>query len=335
MSKEHIFPATQLTELVLRWKTARSESRDDESMRLLTEIIENTQEMLRRFAQHEGFTRTVDLDILLGSANSKLMHWIDKWEPSRGRLFSWINACAKNTWLSEVNRETNYRRRYHVTGDDLEKFFGAEEHAVTTHEALKSTHDKVSSIVSRWGNPQEIGALAYMLACLHEGVTDKDAVVRGASYAWGLDVTLSKFFYTWCLFELRSQWSNKVRIPFTEQDLVMAAHSYTYLPDFLNIVSFEQFKKLVAVMGGVRLRIPTIQQLAKLKEHYSIHEQLEATDKTPDDFAAVARSRKRSVKSAAEIFTEMTGVLHEDRTGEYPIFDEVDAEEESEEEEEE
>jgi len=326
--KEHIFPATQLTEMVIRWKAATADGKRDEAMRLLTDILNAMQEMLRRFAHHEGFTRTCDLDVLLGSANSRLMHWLDKWEPSRGRLFSWINTCAKHAWLSEVNRETSYRRRYHVTGDNLEKFFGAEEHAVTTGEAHKATDDRIKEICSRWGSPQEIGALRYILLCLREGATDKDAVARGASYAWALDMSLAKFFYTWCLFELRTQWADKVRVPFTEQDLLRAAHAYTYLPDLLNIISYDQFRKLVAVMGGARLRLPTIQQLAKLKEHYTIHEMIERTDKTPDDIAAVAKARKRSARSAMEIYAEISEVLHEDRTGEYPIFDEDEDEDE-------
>ena len=305
----------------MQWKSATAEHREAEAMRLLTEIVVDSQEMLRRFAVHEGFAKTVDIGILLGSANSKIMRWITGWEPSRGSLFKWFNACAKNVWLSEVNKENNFRKRYHVTGDDLEKFFGAEEHAVTTSEALKETNSRITQITSRWGNKQEIGTLGFILRCLQEGVDDKDAVVRGAAYAWGCDFQLVKFFYTWCLFELRAQWADKVRIPFTEQDVVRAAHSYTYLPDLLNIISFDQFKKMVTIMGGARLKIPTLAQVAKLREHVAIHAQIEATDMTPDEIAAVAKLRKRSTKSAEEIFEQMTATLHEDRQGDYPIFE--------------
>ena len=75
-------------------------------------------------------------------------------------------------------------------------------------------------------------------------------------------------------------------------------------------------------MGGARLRIPTLQQLAKLREHVAIHTAIEASDMTPDAIAAVAKSRKRSVRSAEEIFAEMSTTLTEDRLGEYPIFEE-------------
>lgn len=325
--REHIFPATKLTEMVMQWKTAVAEKREAEAMRLLTEIVVDSQEMLRRFAVHEGFAKTVDIGILLGSANSKIMRWITGWEPSRGSLFKWFNACAKNTWLSEVNKENNFRKRYHVTGDDLEKFFGAEEHAVTTSEALKETNARVTQITSRWGNFQEIGTLGYILRCLQEGVDDKDAVVRGATYAWGCDSQLVKFFYTWCLFELRAQWADKVRIPFTEQDVIRAAHSYTYLPDLLNIISFDQFKRMVTIMGGARLKIPTLAQVAKLREHVAIHKQIEATDMTPDEISAIAKQRKRSMKSAEEIFEQMTATMNEDRQGDHAIFDDDSAHE--------
>jgi hypothetical protein len=47
---------------------------------------------------------------------------------------------------------------------------------------------------------------------------------------------------------------DKIHIPFTEEDLFRAGESYTHLPGMMDIVSWEQMQKIIAVFGGMRIK---------------------------------------------------------------------------------
>lgn len=317
---EHIFPATSITKAAIRWKDAVAEGREREAAELLEEIVIGSEPMFRRFAAHMGFDRTVDIERLVSVAQEKVVKWLLAWKPDKP-IFSFFTACAKNAYRSEVNKENVFRRRHHVTSDNLEKFFGQEEHGVEIAESARTVRERVASISSRWGSRQEIGTLRYLIECVMDTPHDRVQCQRAAAWAWGLSPDMVKFFYNWVLMEMRSVFYDRVRLPFTEQDLLRHAHTYDHLVDMLNIVSFEQLKKLIAVMGGTRIHIPTTSQMAKLAENYAIWKDIEESDMDPASVEAVGRKYKRSGKSAQEIYTEMCDTLHEDRSGEYSIFD--------------
>src|SRR5574343_1036332 len=160
---EHIFPATHLTKLALHWKELNSKGRHKEAMEVLEEIIIGSTAMFERLAQFEDFHYTVDLPILVSAAQEKVVKWLIKWQPKKGRLFSWFSKCAKNAFRSELAKVNQYRKRYHVTSDNLEKFYGVEDHEVDKHDATVETHSRLSQIFVRWGDPQEQGALRYLV----------------------------------------------------------------------------------------------------------------------------------------------------------------------------
>src|SRR5574343_20093 len=127
---EHIFPATHLTKLALHWKELNSKGRHKEAMEVLEEIIIGSTHMFERLAQHENFHYTVDLPILVSAAQEKVVKWLLAWQPKKGKLFTWLSKCSKNQFRSEIVKVTQYRKRFHVTGDNLEKFYGLDDHEV-------------------------------------------------------------------------------------------------------------------------------------------------------------------------------------------------------------
>lgn len=317
---EHIFPATRLTALAIRWKECVAEGNDGEAAEILEDIVKSSEPMFRRFAQHEGFDRSIDLESLVSVAQEKVVRWLMAWRPHDGRLFSWFTICAKNVWRSEVNKQAVYRRRFHVTSDSLEVFFGSEDHAVERKEAEAAADAKLRDICSRWGSVQEVGTLRYLFDCIRDSEHNKPASIRAAAYAWGLDPDQVKFFYNWCLVALRNAFYEKIRTPFTEQDLFRHAHSYDHLADLLDLVTFAQMKKIIAVLGGMRLKIPTLAQMAKLAESHLIWRDIEDTEKDPAAVEAVGKKHKRSGKAAQEVYEEMSATLNEGRSTEEPIF---------------
>jgi hypothetical protein len=203
---------------------------------------------------------------------------------------------------------------------------------VTKHDAAIEFRERIHSISSRWGDPQEIGALRYIISCfedLQDGVHDKQAIIKGVSYAWGLNVEFSKFFYQWVLTEMRAVMVDKINMPLTEMDLFKHHYSYTLLPDMLNNVlpwdpcprCGASLKKMVAIYGGTRPKIPTLTQLARIKENYQMTRDIRASDQDPDSVSKIAKRFGKTEKSAEEVFEEMMHTLNPNRAGEYTIFD--------------
>lgn len=323
-SGEHIFPASRLTPLAIRWKELNAAGKHKEAATVLEDIILGSTPMFERLAQYEDFHYTVDLPILVSAAQQKMVTWLLRWEPKKGRLFSWLSTCAKNSFRSELSMVNVFRRRHHVTGDNLEMFYGAEDHEVDKHDLAAEVRRSISDLTCRWGDPQEIGALRYLIECIIDDAHDRQAAVRGASYAFGISLELSRFFYDWSICALRHQFAEKAYVPFTEQDLFRAVHSYDPVLMLLEFIPWDTFKKMLVTLQGKRVRFPTLAALQKSRVEYNLHRELSRSDLDPDSVATVAKKYKKTQRSATEIFERMSQTLDPKRYGEYSIYDEPD-----------
>lgn len=319
---EHIFPASQLTPLAVRWKELHSAGRHKEAMLVLEQIVEGSTSMFERLAQYEDFHYTVDLSILVSAAQEKVVKWLIKWQPKKGRLFSWFSKCAKNAFRSELVKVNQYRKRYHVTSDNLEKFYGVEDHEVDKHDAAKETTTRLNQLFVRWGDPQEIGAIRYLVECVVDTDNhDKQAAIRSAAYAYGISFELAKFFYTQALVKLRHAFHDKVHVPFTREDIERSGIAYESVADMYDYFPTRDVKRYIMDHQGQRQKIPTAAHLAKLHENYALFQELDKSDLDPDSVAEIARKHKRTARSAQEIFTDMVQVLDPHRMGEYGLYD--------------
>jgi len=325
-ASEHIFPASRLTPLAVKWKELSAGGRHKEAMLVLEQIVEGSTAMFERLALYEDFHYTVDLPVLVSAAQEKVIKWLIKWQPKKGRLFSWFSKCAKNAFRSELVKVNQYRKRFHVTSEHLEKFYGMEDHEVDKHDLAKEFRDRIENMTCRWGDPQEVGAIHYLIECvIDDEEHDKHAAIRSAAYAYGISIELSKFFYSWTLSALRHVMYDKIHMPFTEQDLFIAAESYDHVVDLLDVITWDQLKKIIAIWGGKRLKIPTISNLIKLKENYALYRDVDKSDQDPDAVAEVAKKHKKTPRSAQEIFHEMLDTIDPKRYGEHSIYDEHDS----------
>ena len=320
-AEEHIFPASKLEPLALRWKELNEQRRHAEASAVLEQIIEGSTAMFQRLAQYEDFHFTVDLPILISAAQEKVVKWLLKWQPKKGRLFSWFSKCAKHAFLSELVKVNQFRKRYHVTSDNLERFYGADDHEVNKHDIAAEYHRRLHALTCRWGDEQEIGAIRYIVECIvDDNEADKAAVIRGAAFANGISIDMAKFFYTWTLVGLRHVFYDKAHVPFTEQDLLRASESYTLWPDFVDTVGVAKSTEIIAKFGGQRLKVPSIEHIKKLREDYRLHLEIDRSDLDPDSISDVAKKHKRTVKSAQEIYADLSKTLDPKRYGEYDVY---------------
>jgi hypothetical protein len=320
---EHIFAASKLTQLAIQWKKCKAAGLEDEALALLDEIIRGSTNMFERLAQHENFHRAVDLSTLISAAHNKMEKWLMSWEVDKGRLFSFLCKCAKNAFRGEIGSQNQFRSRFYTTGDNLEKFFGEDNNGYTseTHEAAYDIEVDLSDLTCRFGCPQERGAIKYLINCIVGENHTKKRAIKGVCYAWGITPDLAKFFYSYALILLRDKMYKKAYVGFTEQDLLRFRYSHTHLIDLLDFVSWDQLKKIITVMGGTRLKIPTLAQLTKMKEEYNLYKDVSNSDLDPDSIESVAKKHKRSPRAAQEIYYEYLEQLNPNRTGEYGLND--------------
>lgn len=320
-SNEHIFPASLLTPLAIKWKELNAAGRHKEAMETLEQIVVGSTPMFERLAQYEDFHYTVDLPILVSSAQEKMVKWLLRWQPRKGRLFSWLSTCAKNAFRSELVKVNQYRARFHVTGDSLETFYGSEDHEVDKHDLTKDVRNSINDMVCRWGDPQEIGAIRYLIECITDDEDhDKQASIRGAAYAYGISFEFARFFYDWSICELRHRLYDRVYIPFTEQDLFRAVYSHDTILQLADMLPWDLMKKVIVVLQGKRIKIPPLSALAKARADYQLHQDISRSDLDPDSIAEVARKHRKTHRSASEIFEQMSATLDPRRYGEHEIF---------------
>jgi hypothetical protein len=314
---QHIFPNDQIKVLALKWKDATAEKNDVEAMALLESIIMLSTDMFQRLAQHEKFHYVVPLDALVAAAQEKVANWLLHWEPSKGELFSWFSKCAKNAFRSEVVKQNQFKSRFHATGDNLEKFFGAEDPDIDKNNLGNAINQRISSITCRWSNPQERDAIRFHISAIMSGMTkNKAGLIRTAAYAYGISPDYSKFFYSWSLYQLRNALLDMTHIPVTEQDLFRLDYQYDHLADLLDIITWDQLKKIIVTLGGTRLRIPTVAQLAKTRQKNSCYEDIDQSDGDPDSVSKIGSKYRMSQKTAQEVYEEMS-----DRMSNDPFFD--------------
>jgi hypothetical protein len=233
-----------------------------------------------------------------------------------------VHNCAKHAFLSELVKANQYRKRFHVTGDNLEKYYGLEDHASDKHNLTEEFDKSLKDLYCRWGSPQEIGAIRYLVECLVHDLDshDKQSAIRAAAYAWGISMDLSKFFYSWALVALRDLHYKKIRLPFTTEDIIRHCYSYTNFVDLLDYMPSAELMRLIATKGGQRIKIPTIAQIKKLKDDHAIFVAVMDSDKDPDSIADIAKKRKRSQRTAQEAYMAMVEATNPNRTGEHEIF---------------
>lgn len=343
---EHIFPETRLADIARRWQVMHKAG-DEGALELLEQIIVESTPMFRRFAQHENFHLTVDLEVLVTSAQQKVPRWLEKWEPKKGRLFSWFTKCAKNVFRGEAVKVSAWRKKHYTFGlvnDDsdpssagykisaMEKMLGlfTDPEVYTKAEGARHLKKDLHNIYSRWGSETELGAIRYILSSF-ESIDDdehsRQNVIRGVGYAWGLSSEMARFFYNWCLVSLRDVMYERQNVgsrfnslKMTPMDIFLSKHSYSFIPDMLNIVDWDQMLKLIAVFGGMRVKFPTVSGLKKDIEKHKMMVEMMKSDMDPKEFSKIAKKYGKTDRTAQQIFTDLTDEYSQDRTAEIEVF---------------
>jgi hypothetical protein len=324
--KETIFPTTTIHALAVRWKDLNEKNRHTEAMALLDEIICLSTPMFERLATFEEYHVTVPLEDLVDAAQEKVIKWLLKWNPKRGgSIFSFFSKCAKNAFISQLVKRNQYNKRFVSGSDSIEKYAGQEDHASDKRDLAEEFRNDLSGLYCRWGSPQEQGALRYLIECvIDQDNHNKPGAIRGAAFAYGISLDMSKFFYSWVLFALRDVHYHRIRVPFTNEDLIRHAYSYTHFADLFQGVPSDSIMWMIATKGGTRIKIPTLSEVTKLIQDERLCQEIDRSDKDPDSICEIARKYGKTQRYAEDVFCERAELLDPNRSGEFNLYGDDD-----------
>lgn len=232
-----------------------------------------------------------------------------------------VHNCSKHVFLGEVVKASQHRKRFHSTGDNLEKFAGAVDPTVNQHEAVEAVQDMLKTIHARWGNAQAQQCIQFHIACLVENPRgNRKNTVKTGAYASGLSLELSRFFYNWALYALRDAMFDQIAPRYSEEDVFRLQKSFTFLPEVIKIVGWEKTLKLIGLLGGTKLVLPTLAQLTQSRKDVALYNALSRTHQTATEFRRVAAEHGVTERSAEEVFQRMSNELMADRDGNYPVY---------------
>lgn len=320
--REHIFPETILRGLAEEWQArTKVNPNDPRAAILLEEIIIKSTPMFSRLAQFERFTQTVQLDVLIAAAQIKVERWLTLWDKSLGTLFKWFSRCAKNAFRGEVAATVGFSHRVYTTNDDvaLERLAGHTDHEVDRHDLAATIHEKLHDIVVPWKASNMREAVRFYLECITTvSEHSKSLAIRSAMFGFGLSAEMAKFLYAWTLVEMRQSLYENSHISFSDQDIIRASHSLTHLPQMMDIIGVEKMKRLIVVMGGQRIRIPTTTDIDNARKSYDFLQAVRRSDGT-EDLAKIARKHGKPARSAEEHFHQAVATFSQ--IGEHNVYD--------------
>jgi hypothetical protein len=245
-----------------------------------------------------------------------------------------VHNFFKNVFRTEASKVNQYRKYFHSTGENLEKYYGEEDYRKFRAEAAEEVKSNLKELTCRWGDLQEIGTVRFILMSLLEDREEtaketptvvRERIIRSAGFAWCVSPDLARYFYQWAVYALRDALDHKISVRFTLQDVLRHAESYTFLPELIDIVGWDRAQELFVKLGGARIRLPTVQQLGKLHEKYLLFADIQREGEDPDTIEKVGRRRGFSSKTAQQAFEEMSETLDHRRLGDNPIFGEPEA----------
>jgi hypothetical protein len=164
-----------------------------------------------------------------------------------------------------------------------------------------------------------LGAINYLIECVLSHDHNRRRAITAVCYAWAIPPQLARFFYTWVLFALRNAYYEKVHVPFTEQDVLRHLHSYSLQPDIIDIIGWSNYKRLIMTMGGQRIKLPTLHQLAKEHQDYRMMREIDQTALDPKSVETIGKKYKRSFPAAAKIYEDMLERTAPHRAGEFSL----------------
>lgn len=320
MAKKNVFDNELVEKLTVEWKKSRD-------VNTYQSICNGCLNLIEAIVRSNGFYRQVPYSDIRNEMFVTLHVYLEKWDATKGhKLYSYLSSCIYNACISFVKSESNVKKRMCFTDTPLDSL-GHESDVSYTHneytaEDIKYLREKVEQMSCRWKEPVIRESLRFIVeAILQNRAHLRKGILKSLSFGYNLPINTSKFLLDWAIASTRMQLIEMHESPLGDIDVIRSSQKYSFVPDMINLIGFQNVKKLIGVFNGMTIKFPTLQGVRKC---LAVKEVINSKDYTPDNIAAVGKALGLAKEKVQEAFEESSINIANGLLDDHPLFDEED-----------
>jgi len=280
-------------------------------------IIEGSIPLMDSIIRDGHYIKYADIHELRSECSIKLWKVIHNFDPKRGKAFTIFSISLKNFLLSYIKRKVSKQRIYTESCKDefLEEIQGE---AYVSYSIPKHFQDRILEIDTRFIEENQRNALKYFI---HYFIADglwesKTKMVYTASSIFKLQIDKSAILYDYALLKLRSELLDLSDIELTDIEILRLNKRWSVIPELAELIGMPSMLKLIKVMGGINLTIPSIRDIQKLEKSKRVLEQSQINDSF---YGMKDASKNINADANDELERISTGVVNQEAFSE-PLF---------------
>lgn len=239
------------------------------------EIVLATLPLIDTIILNYGFQQYDELDSLRSECVIKLRKLLDVFDPTKGRCFSHFSVSFKHYLISFAHKVKNKAKLVTTVEDEiLDKVEAA---AYIPYEISDEFKKRVQDIETRFSDKDtgQVEAQKYLLNYfLLEGFnSSKTKLCHTLVASYRLTQDQAYLLYDYVLLKMRSVLMDFYNPPYNDIEILRISRRWSLLPDLVEIIGIDAFKKLATLMGGITITFPTQKDLARLRTEKLIMEQ--------------------------------------------------------------
>lgn len=295
--KQAIFDNDYVTELCLQFKR-------DPSLTTFRLICEGSNNLIDSIIRSNKFHLQAPFDDIKNYLYLQIENWINKWNPEKGKTYTYFSICTKHAAISYVSKESLLRQRFVFTDLPMEALSNACYVPQFSSELRQSLIDSLKDLEIRWREPVVQKVIRYLICCIvHNRIDRRQDILRTITLGFPIDLPTAKFLFDWSQAAVRISLLERYEQPLGEIDIIRASERFSHMPDIIALIGLQNAKKMMAAFAGMTLRFPSQTQLRRHTAYRKIYDTL-ATDPSPEAISSLAKEF-RTTPDKVEVYNEM------------------------------
>ena len=299
--KKMYFDENLITSLILGWK----ETGDIEYWH---KIIENSIPLIDSVIREGNYTKYADIEELRAECSIKLWKVIHNFDPKRGKSFTIFSISLKNFLLSYIKRKIAKDKIY--TGDADEEFLeNICDETYVNYSIPDDFKRKILEIDTRFVEENQKNAIKYFISYfINDGFwVSKTKMIYTAASVFKLQIDKASVLYDYSLLKLRSELMDLSDIELNDIEILRINKRWSVIPELAELIGMNMMKKLIKIMGGINITIPSIRDIQKLEKSRKVLNQ----SKIDSSFYGMKEASKEINSDACAEFERLSnGVIN-------------------------
>lgn len=253
-------------------------------------------------------------------------NWIEKWQPTKGKVYTYFCVCIKHACLSFVSKEALIRSRFvfeHQMRDvPLEAVAGSVGPGSYTAEFRASLGTALEELEIRWREPVVREIIRYLVDCVVHNRTEgrRQEILRTITFGYPVDLNTAKFLLDWTQAAVRACLLVKYDQPLGEIDIIRVSERFDRMPDLIKLIGLRNAKILMTTFAGQTIRFPSQTQLRRHTVLKKVYDRL-GEDPSPDAVNELAREVRTTPDKIQELYEKVHNNIQAGLLDDEPLFE--------------